>query len=115
MNDEIQRQRHAAPLEPVKDSEFLRVCFRAGDFIGGLFGSALKTQLNVIETRLDELVEPRFVEGESRSNEADIEPGSAGGADEIHNIGAGQRLASRGIQPEEGPLRWLSGQAPAKP
>src|SRR6266576_3386287 len=108
MNDEIQRQRYAAPLEPVKDPEFLSVCFRAGDFIGGLFGSALKAQLNVIETRFDELVEPRFVEGESGGDEADVQSGPAGGTDEIRNIGAGQRLTSGEINLENARLGGLA-------
>jgi hypothetical protein len=50
--------------------------------------------LNVIETRLNELVEPRLVEGKSRCDEADVESGPPGSTNEIHNIGAGQRLAS---------------------
>ena len=76
------------------------MCLRAGDFVGGLFVGALKTQLNVIETRLDELVEPRLVEGESGSDEADVESGPAGGADEINKIGAGERLATGEIDLE---------------
>ncbi len=94
VNDEIQRQGHAAPLEPFEDAEFLGVRFRAGEFIGGFFGSALKTQLNMIEARLDDLVEPRFVEGNPGGDEVDVQSGLAGGADEFHNIGAGQRLAA---------------------
>src|SRR5580700_8113958 len=70
------------------------MCFRAGDFIGRLFAGALKTQLNMIETRLNELVKPRLVKGHPGSNEIDIEPGLAGGTDKVQNIGAGQRLSA---------------------
>jgi len=100
VNDKIQRQRHTAPFNPIEDAEFLCMRFSAGDFVGELFVRALKTELKVVETRLDEIVEPRLIERESGSDEVHVEPGMAGGADEIYKIGAGERLATGKINLE---------------
>ena len=94
MNDEIESDGDAMAFEPLEDAEFVRVGFRAGDFVGGFFAGALKAQLKMIEASFDESCEARFVERQAGSDEIDVEAGGAGGADEIEDVGASEGFAA---------------------
>jgi hypothetical protein len=50
--------------------------------------------LEVVEAGGDERCEPGFFERQAGSDEIDVETRGAGGADEIDDVGAGERLAA---------------------
>jgi len=79
----------------------LRVRFGAGDFLGDVFLSALKAELEVIEARFRQRGEFGFVERQAGGDEIDVEAGGAGGADEIDDVGASERFAAGEIGLED--------------
>lgn len=83
----------------------MRVGFRAGKFVGGLFASSLKAELEVIETGGDEFVEAFFVERKAGSDEVDVEICGAGGLDQLDEIGTGERFSAGEIQLHDTGLR----------
>jgi len=94
MNDEIQRDRKTMLLKPFEDTKFLRMRFGVGDFSSDFFTGTLETELDVIKSSTDERGEFLFVEREARSNQVDVEPGGACGADEFNDVSAGERFAA---------------------
>jgi hypothetical protein len=94
VNDEVESDGDTMAFEPFADTEFLRVGFGSGDFVGGLFACALKAQLKMIESGLDESFEARFIERQAGANEIYVEAGSARGADEIEDVRAGEGFAA---------------------
>jgi hypothetical protein len=93
MNYEIQSDADAMLLEPGEDEKFvsMRVCVRDG--AAGFLGGALKAELKMVETGVDKRGEFSFVQGKAAGDEADIEPGVAGGANEVDDVRAGKRFA----------------------
>ncbi len=59
---------------------------------GGLFARALEAELEVIEPGIDKQVKLEFVKREAGRDEADVEPDSAGIADEFNDVRARERL-----------------------
>src|SRR5215472_2383612 len=98
MQYEIQRDGDASGFEAAEDFEFLRVRFRAGKFVGGIFACSLEAELEMIETCIDEFVQPLSVERKTGSDEVDVEPGGASGLDESSQIGADERFAAGQIE-----------------
>ena len=83
--------------------------FGAGDFRGGFFAGALEAELEVIEAGFDEFAEARFVERQAGGDEVDVEAGGASGADEIEDVGAGERFAAGEVGLQDAELRRLRG------
>src|SRR5882672_1632645 len=73
MQDEIQGDADSPGFEPLEDAKLLSVRFCSRDVFGDAFRSSLKTQLKMVETGSDEGIEPRFVERQAGSDEADVE------------------------------------------
>ena len=94
MNDEIESDGEAMFSKPFEDAKFLRVGFCAGDFGGGVFASALKAELDVVEAGVDECSEFWFIEGKTGGDDVHVESGGAGVFDEVDDVGAGERFAT---------------------
>ncbi len=87
--------------EPIKNAELLRMRLGAGNFIGGFFTRALETQLHVVESGFDQCREPCFIQGQAGGDEIDVQAGGARRADEIDDVGAGERFPSGEINLED--------------
>src|SRR5262245_3714356 len=98
MQNKIEGDGDAAGLEPAEHFEFLRVGFGAGDFVGGFFASALKTELEVVKAGSDEFVQAFFIEREAGSDEVDIESSGPRSLDEFIEVGSGERFASGEVE-----------------
>ncbi len=66
----------------------------AGNFVGGFFTRALETQLKVVEAGFHQRREFRFIQGQARGDEIDVQAGRARGADKFNDVGAGERFAA---------------------
>ena len=71
-----------------------------GNFAGGLLGGSLKAELEMIEAGSDERGEFSFVERKTAGDQADIQTCLARGMNQLHDVGAGQRLAAGEIHLE---------------
>jgi hypothetical protein len=93
MNHEIESQRDALALYPPGDAQLLGVSSRSGKLARGFFFGALKTQLEVIESRSDEFLEALLIQRKARSDHARVQAGGARGTDNLGQIRACERLA----------------------
>ena len=76
--------------------QFDLVCVRfcAGNPIRRSFARILKADLDVVESGVDQRLQPLFVESEARGDEVGVESRGARGSDQFRQIGAGQRFAA---------------------
>lgn len=101
VNDEVQGDGDTMLPEPLEDAEFLFVGTSSGDFVGDFFAGALEAELKMVETGFNQRGKFWLVEGQAGSDEVDVKAGGASGADEIKDVGAGERLAAGEIGLED--------------
>ncbi len=94
VDDKIERNGDAMLPEPIEDAELLSVGLGAGNFVGGLFARTLKAELDVIETGCYQSGELRFIQGQTRGDEIDVQARRARGTHEFDDIRADERFAA---------------------
>ena len=85
----------------------VRVRFGAGDPVGCVLARILKTDLDVIESGIDQRLQSCFSKSDAGSDEVGVEARGARAGDEFGQIGPSQRFASGEVRVQHAELARL--------
>ena len=103
MDDEVYGEGDFVAADEARQFNLVRVSFCSSDPVGRGFARILKAQLDVIESGIDQRLQPRFGKANAGSDEVGVEAGGARCGDEFGKIRTRQRFAAGevGVQHSE--------------
>src|SRR5882757_2884881 len=71
------------------------MCACSGDMVGGGFVEILKAELNMLQSCICQFNHALLIESETRGDHVDVEPSITASTDQLRQIFAGERFATR--------------------